>query len=224
MSQQRREWLESRELPTAYGFGNNDDAYIWRRRRQFVASTKVTGANEMRIDVRSGNALVDREMLAYAEYRVFVGVQRFASHVESIAIEVREVPHLQGRGAECDISPVCRVPDRCAFDRREVIWQPRSIEQRHDWSARWLRRSRVLWASARTQVGTDERAEGLHQRVSATWLEDEPGDGDVFLVEADMGWDGWHVGWTIVFEVVGLAAALGLFWVLFGRPDHKQRS
>ena len=60
--------------------------------------------------------------------------------------------------------------------------------------------------------------------MSATWLEDEPGDGDVFLVEADMGWDGWHVGWTMVFEVVGLAAALGLFWVLFGRPDHKQRS
>ena len=57
----------------------------------------------MRIDVRSGNALVDREMLAYAEYRVFVGVQRFASRIESIAIEVREVPHLQGRGAECDI-------------------------------------------------------------------------------------------------------------------------
>ena len=58
----------------------------------------------MRIEVRSGNTSLNKEMQTYAEYRVFVAIQRFASHIESIAIDVREVSPEQGRGAECDIT------------------------------------------------------------------------------------------------------------------------
>ena len=55
----------------------------------------------MRIDVRSGNDSMTRELLAYAEYRVFVAIQALASRIESIAIDVQDAHG--SHGAACDI-------------------------------------------------------------------------------------------------------------------------
>jgi ribosome-associated translation inhibitor RaiA len=55
----------------------------------------------MRIDVRSGNNSLTRELLTYAEYRVFVAIQARASSIESIAIDVQDA--IESHGADCDI-------------------------------------------------------------------------------------------------------------------------
>ena len=38
-----------------------------------------------------------------------------------------------------------------------------------------------------------------------------------------MTWHGWHIGWMVAWELVGLAAALSLFWAILRGPNRRRR-